>query len=386
MEFPLTTRVVGYVNPHKEIIPELHKGPDIFWGTNIFPGKQGGWVVRRHDDLKAIYENTDAFIKKGNAEFSSMIGESWDVIPTELDPPRHTAFRRGLDKVFSPRRMAEMEQKVSGRAQELIDKFKNKGQVEFIKEFATPFPCTIVLDMLGLEQARLDEFLGWEHNLLHTDNMEDRRKAIHTLKAFLMEEIEKREKNPTDDLISNALTMEADGRKWSKIEVFGHCFNLFIGGLDTVTANLGHHVNHLATNIEHQNILRENPEKIEWGVIEFMRAFSAVTTMRICAKEIQIHGVTIKPGDRVAMSTPLGSNDPEVFDNPTEVQLDRRPVHLGFGHGIHRCLGQHLARRELNVAIKDLLTEIPEFRIKPGFKVPYLMSNVMHVLELPLEW
>ncbi len=387
MTFPLTTRDIRYVNPHKEIIPKLHEGPPIFYGTNIFPVPPGGgWVLTRAEDLKAVYENTDAFIKKGNAEFASMIGESWDVIPTELDPPKHTAFRRALDPVFSPKEMAKLENKVSGRAEELIAKFKDKGEVDFIRDFAIPFPVTIVLDLLGLPVERMDEFLGWEHNLLHTSIPEDRRNAIITLKQYLLEEIEKREKNPTDDLISNALNMEAEGRKWTKEEVFGHCFNLFIGGLDTVTANLGFHFHHLATHLDDQQQLREDPAKIELAVMEFMRAYAAVTTIRICNKETKIHGVTIKPGERVAMSTPLGSNDPEAFDNPTEVRLDRRPVHLSFGHGIHRCLGAHLARRELKVAMKDMLTELPEFRLKPGFEVPYLMSNVMHIQELPLVW
>lgn len=386
MEFPLTTRTIGYTNPFAEIIPEIHKGPAVFWGTNIFPGPQGGWVVRRQEDLIKVYENTTDFIKKGNSEFSTMIGEQWDVIPTELDPPKHTAFRRALEPVFSPKKMAELENKVAGRADEFIDKFADRGEVEFIKEFATPFPCTIVLDLLGLDCGRLEEFLNWEHNLLHTNDLSARQEAIRTLKAFLLAEIEDREKNPRDDLISNALTLEADGRKWTKTEVFGHCFNLFIGGLDTVTANLGHQFHHLATHPEDQRFLRENPDKIGLAVLELMRAYGAVTTMRICAKDTEIGGITIKAGDRVAMSTPLGSNDPEVYDSPQEVRLDRRPIHVSLGHGIHRCLGAHLARREINVAIKEMLTRLPEFRLKPGFKTPYLMSNVMHVQELQLVW
>ena len=86
------------------------------------------------------------------------------------------------------------------------------------------------------------------------------------------------------------------------------------------------------------------------------------------------------------MSTPLGSNDPALFDSPQEVRLDRRPVHLSLGHGIHRCLGAHLARRELKVAMQDMLAMLPEFRVKPGFEVPFQMTNVMHVMELPLVW
>lgn len=387
MEFPLTTRTVEYVNPYQVIVPELHKGPPIFYATNVFPvAPGGGWVVRRAEDLKKVYEDTEHFIKKGNAQFASMIGESWDVIPTELDPPKHTSFRRALEPVFSPRKMSQLEAKVSGRAEELIAKFKNKGEVEFIRDFAIPFPVSIILDLLGLPQNRMNEFMDWEHNLLHTSNVDDRRNAVATLKAFLYEEIEKREKNPTDDLISSTLNMESDGRKWTREEVFGHCFNLFIGGLDTVTANLGHQFHHLATHLDDQRTLRENPAMIEQAVLELMRAYAAVTTIRICSKEITIHGVTIKPGDRVALCTPLGSNDPEAFDDPTRVILDRRPAHLSFGHGIHRCLGAHLARRELKVAITDMLAQLPEFRLKPGFKVPYLMSNVMHVNELQLVW
>ena len=386
MSFPLTTRTVSTVNPHLELIPKLHQGPDIFWGTNIFPGPQGGWVIRRAEDLKTVYENTTDFIKKGNAQFASMIGESWDVIPTELDGDKHKSFRRALEPIFSPKSMALLSEKVSGRADELINKFKNNGHVEFISEFATPFPVSIILDMLGLPQGRVDEFLEWEFNILHTNDMEARKNAVIAVKNLLMSEIEKRKVNPTDDLISNALQLESNGRKWTTEEVFGHCFNLFIGGLDTVTANLGIQFNHLATHPEHQRKLREDPSKVGLAVQELMRAYAAVTTMRICNKDIEICGVTIKAGDRVAMSTPLGSNDPEVYDSPQEVRLDRRPVHMSFGHGIHRCLGAHLARRELGVAITDVLAAVPEFRLKEGFQTPFLLSNVINVQELQLVW
>ena len=145
-----------------------------------------------------------------------------------------------------------------------------------------PFPVSIVLDLLGLPLDRMYEFLDWEYNLLHTSIPDDRRNAIATLKQFLYEEIEKREKNPTDDLISKTMQLEADGRPWTKEEVFGHCFNLFIGGLDTVTANLGFHFHHLATHLDDQRLLREDPSRIEQGILELMRAYAAVTTIRVC--------------------------------------------------------------------------------------------------------
>lgn len=385
--FALTPRKAGSINPFTDIIPELHKGPDIFYGTDIFPGPGGGgWVIRRAEDLKAVYDNTVDFIKKGNGQYASMIGESWDVIPTELDPPVHAKFRQALNPMFSPRKMAELQEKVTLRAAEFIDKFKDNGCTEFVKDFAVPYPVSIVLDLLDLPQDQMQQFLEWEFSLLHTNNIDERTAAIRAVKAMLLEEIDKREKNPGSDLISTALTLKVDGRSWSKQEVFGFFFNLFLGGLDTVSANLSLHFYHLATHLDDQRALREDPSKIENAVQELMRGYAAVTTLRICHKEINIQGITIKPGDRVAMSTPLGSNDPEAYDNPTEIRLDRRPNHLSFGWGIHRCLGNHLARRELNVAVEQMTQKLPEFRVKPGFEVPFFLSNIIHVSELQLVW
>src|SRR6202046_1858702 len=385
--FALTPRKTVCRNPYTEIIPELHRGPAIFYGTDIFPGPGGGgWVIRRAEDLKSVYDNTIDFVKKGNGQFASMVGESWDVIPTELDPPRHTAFRKALNPVFSPKNMNALDSLVTERAQTYIAKFKDRGEVEFVKEFAIPFPVSIFLDLLGLPQGRMDQFLEWEFSLLHTNDMGLRIAALPAVKALLLDEIKKRRSNPGDDLISNACRMQIDGRPWSDEEVFGHCFNLFLGGLDTVSANVGLHFYHLATHPEHQHELRSDLSKLEIGLSELLRAYSAVTTLRICHKEIKIHGVTIKPGDRVAMPTPLGSNDPEAFEAPTEVRLDRRPAHLTFGHGPHRCLGAHLARRELQIALSAMFRALSDFKLKPGFDVPFFLSNIIHVDALPLVW
>src|ERR1700722_12130177 len=385
--FALTPRKVVHLNPYTDIIPGLHRGPAMFYGTDIFPGPGGGgWVIRRAEDLKSVYDNTVDFVKKGNGQYASMVGETWDVIPTELDPPRHTAFRKALNPVFAPKNINALDSLVKERAQTYIAKFKDRGECEFIKEFAIPYPVSIFLDLLGLPQGRMDQFLDWEFSLLHTNDMGMRVIAIRAVKALLLDEIKKRRATPGDDLISNACRMEVDGQPWSDVEVFGHCFNLFLGGLDTVSANVGLHFYHLATHPEHQRELRNDPSKLEIGLSELLRAYAAVTTLRICAKEITIHGVTIKPGDRVAMPTPLGSNDPEAFEAPTEVRLDRGPALLILGSGLHRCLGSHLARRELQIALTEMFRAIPEFKLKPGFDVPFFLSNIIHVDELPLVW
>jgi cytochrome P450 len=386
MTFPLTPRTATTINPYTDIIPRLHEGPPIFWGTDVFPGRQGGWVVRRAEDLRKIYADTENFHKRGNTGFAAGIGESWDIIPTELDPPRHTGFRNALNPVFSPKRMGELDGKVRLRAREYIDRFKDKGSCDFVKDFAVPFPVSIFLDLLGLPQEEMQQFLDWEFSLLHTDDMEDRVQGTRAVKAYLLNAIDERRRTPGDDLISIALQLEVDGRKWSPEEVFGHCFNLYLGGLDTVSANIGLHFFHLATNPAHQNQLRENPAGATLAIEELLRAYAAVTTFRICTHDIDLYGVSIRAGDRVAMSTPLGSNDPEAFEAPTEVRFDRRPSHLTFGYGPHRCLGAHLARRELQIAMQEMLAALPEFSVESGFDVPFYLSNIIHVDSLPLIW
>jgi cytochrome P450 len=386
MPFALTPRAVVWENPYETIIPRLHEGPSIFFGTDVFPGRQGGWIVRKASDLRMIYTDTDNFVKKGNTGFAASIGESWDIIPTELDPPVHFGFRSALNAVFTPRKMAELDGRVRERAQAYIAKFKDRGSCEFVKEFAVPFPVSIFLDLLNLPQDEMEQFLQWEFQLLHTDNMDDRVQGVRAVKAYLLKAIDDRVRNPGDDLISNALQLEVDGRKWTKEEVFGHCFNLYLGGLDTVSANMGLHFYHLATHPDQQTELRENPERITPAVEELLRAYAAVTTFRICAKEFVLDGVTILPGDRVAMPTPLGSNDPEEYEAPADVRFDRKGPHLTFGYGPHFCLGAHLARRELQIAMKEFLAVIPDFRIQEGFETPFFLSNIIHVDELPLVW
>lgn len=385
-ECRLLDRVTVYENPYETIIPEIHRGPAVFYADNVFPGPAPGWVVRRYEDLRTIYNDTENFYKEGNTQFAKMIGEDWDIIPTELDPPRHTGFRAALNPIYSASQMASLDARVRERARVFIDKFKDRGSCEFVKDFAVPFPVTIFLDLLGFPQEEMDQFLEWEGQLLHTNDINVRSASVRAVKAYLLKTIQDRKVKPGDDLISKALQLEVDGRKWTDEEVFGHCFNLYLGGLDTVTSNIGIHFYHLATHPEDQADLRDNPKKMVVATEELLRAYAAVTTMRICRNPFEIGGVTMMPGDYIAMSTPLAGRDPEAYEAPNEVRLDRKPAHVTLGFGIHRCLGQHLARRELQIAMAEFLEAIPQFTLKPGFKVPFFIGNIIHVEELQLVW
>jgi cytochrome P450 len=379
-------RVTVHENPYETILPEIHRGPAVFYTHAVNPGPVPGWVVRRAEDLRAIYNDTMNFYKQGNTRFAAMISEDWDIIPTELDPPRHAGFRAALNPVYSPSNMAKLDGRVRERARVFIDRFRHRGTCEFISEFAIPFPVTIFLDLLGFPQQEMDQFLEWENILLRSSTNGARIDAVHGIKDYLLRAIADRKKHPGEDLISIALTLEVDGRKWTDEEVFGHCFNLYLGGLDTVTANIGLHMHHLATHPNDQGMLRVHPDRMVVAIEELLRAYPAVTTVRLCRNPYTLGDVTFMPGDYVAMSTPLAGRDPEYYDSPQEVRLDRKPAHVTLGYGIHRCLGQHLARRELQIALQEVLAAIPTFRVAPDFSVPFFLGNVIHVDKLQLTW
>lgn len=382
----LFDRKIIHDNPHETIIPAIHAGPAVFYADNVALN-QPGWIVRRAEDLRKIYADTQNYHKSGNTGFARMIGEDWDIIPTELDPPVHTAYRAALNPLYAPSQMMLLDVKVRERARELIARFKHKGECEFVADFAILFPITIFLEMIDLPVERLGQFLEWENQLLRGTDRDIQIASVRAVKAMLMETIAERRKNPGDDLISKTMTLEIEGRKWNDMEVFGHCFNLYLGGLDTVTANLGLQFRHLAENPHDQQTMRANsPAQNVVAVEELLRAYAAVSTQRIVTKEHDLNGCKLLPGDVVSMSTPLAGRDPESYDNPQDVRLDRKPTHVTLGHSLHRCLGQHLARRELQTAIEEFVKAVPQFRVQEGFRVPWHTGNVIQVTELPLRW
>lgn len=385
-DFALGERRTIDVNPYDAIIPAIHQGPRIFMAPNAYLSSAPGWVIRRGEDVKKAFLDTTNFIKKGNTNFARMIGEDWDVIPTELDPPRHTAIRRVLNPMFTPQKVGAIEEKVRLRAREYIAAFRDRGECDLVRDFAVPYPVSIFLDLLGLPNDRMDEFLEWEFALVHASGMDERAAGVRAVKAFLLDAIEERRKRPTDDLISNALRLEIEGRKLSPIEVFGHCFNLYIGGLDTVSANVGLQFAHLARHPDHQRQLREDPALIPKAMIEMFRAYSATSHQRIVAHDVNFCGVDMRAGDKALLSLTLAGRDPDQYDQANEVRFDRNAPNITFGFGIHRCLGVYLAQREVQIALEEVLAAIPPFEQKPGSVVPFRVGTVVQPASLPIAW
>ncbi len=384
--YPLVLGATTTENPFDRIVPLLAAGPDVLYAVNAYPGGTPAWVFRRAETLRAIYKDTEHFSSKGFTPFAMLIGDTWSQVPVEYDPPEHTKYRALINPLLAPQKMAALEGNVRRYARQYIDRFKDRGHCDYMSEFAFEFPIAVFLDLMGLPQSDVKQLLAWETKLLHEPDLAEIANAVRGVKGYLLEKMAERRRNPGDDFISFAVQAEIDGRPLDENELIGLTFGLYIGGLDTVSTNMGLHFRHLAENQEQQAWLRAHPEKIPLATEELLRAFAAVTTFRTCVKETVVDGIRIMPGDKVAMSTTLAGRDDRKYDAPAEVRLERGPMHESFAHGVHRCVGMHLARRELHVGMEEFFNAIPQFRIADGAEIVSELGGMIQPRTLPLVW
>ena len=259
--FPYVLGATTKAKPHS-FIKAIHEGPEVFWAERCFNGVRGAWVPRRAEDLQRIYHDTEHYTSRGFAPFASLVGDSWYFVPAEVDPPMHSLLRAAINPLFTAKRMATLEDKIRSYARDCVASFRDRGCCEFLRDFAFEFPVKVFLELMGLPQNRVRQFLAWEHGLLHEPDIEKIKDATRSVVACVREEIEDRRVNPRDDFITFGVQAEVEGRRFDDNELVGFCFNLFLGGLDTVSSNMGMQLLHLAERPDHQAMLRANPAMI----------------------------------------------------------------------------------------------------------------------------
>lgn len=346
----------------------------------------GTWVFTHAADIRQVLQDPAAFRSGGNRPFGKALGEDWVLIPIDLDPPEHDRMRGFMNPLFSPKRVAALGDKVERRAIGLIEPLVAKGGCAFVEDFARPFPVTIFLEMFGLPVTEMPMFVRWVEAIIHQQGPVQLA-AMRELRDHLAVVIEDRRREPRDDLISHAVTGEIDGVRLTYDEIMGMCVMLFMGGLDTVTSSLGFIFRHLADNPQQQSMLRADPSLIPTALEELLRTYPIITTGRIAARDVDIAGAHIKAGENVACPLACASRDPAEIPDPTHVDLTRSPNrHSAFGFGPHRCIGSHLARRELAVAVEQWLKRVPPFRVAPGARLSAKGAGVVALQSLPLVW
>jgi len=375
-------------DPFGVLIPEMQANrPDLFFAPGVHRTGAGGWVPKRNELVRQVMSDPLTFSSYKQAGFSEAFGEDWPLIPSESDPPDHAEFRQLLVPLFTPKKMAALEGQIAAAANHLVDQFVDRGECDFIAEFSSRLPPMVFLGLMGLSLEGMGDFVPLVAQLLHTSDPAVRMDAGSRIKQFLIEEIAARRRRPTDDFISYCAHARFKDRPLEEWEIISLVYQLYLGGLDTVSMSLGWYFKHLAENQANQRLLREDPDRIPDALEELLRAFPIVTTARLVTRDVDFAGVRMLKGDRVICSTPLVGRDDAEYERPNEVDFDRQNiVQITFAYGPHRCVGSHLARRELETALRVVLARVPQFRRRDEGELPLHLGSLMGLDALPLVW
>ena len=366
-------------------VAELHKGPLVVWMTEA-NFKRPGWVLTRHDVINEAFIDYEHFSAERPGMIAEMLGEPVLLNPIEIDPPRHHHYRKILNPYFTPAAIRAYDEPVRQICQELIAKFRDQGECEFVNQFAVPFPSYVFLDLMGMPRDRLGDFIGWQDDLMRGDDPMVRVAAARSIYAYLKQHMEAQKAHPTNEFLKAMVTAEVEGRPIDYYELMGMFYVLYVGGLDTVYSTIGWIIHHLATHPELQQRLRENPELLPQAIEEYCRAFAVVVTHRSVREDFVFHGVPMKKGDEVNLPIMLANRDPAVHENPHVIDIDRKPRHITFGTGTHNCVGIHLAKRELRIVVEEFLTTFADIRLKPGDAPRYHTGRTFGFDHLPLAF
>ena len=353
----------------------------------------GGHVITRYEDVLQSFRDHKLFSSEMALHMG--LGTERPMIPQQIDPPEQTRYRKILDNQFSRKRMKVLEPIMREQAAELLRTFADQETVEFNKAFAVPFPCRVFLSLMGLPQEDLDLFLEFKDNILRSQQIEpDATKAYYLraatgkrIYAYFDKAFDRLSEAPEEDsILCYLLTVELDGKKLTRNELLDITFLFLLAGLDTVTASIGCFVSFLAQNPNRRQELVDDPSLIPNAVEELLRWETPVMSVpRVTKRECEISGVTIPENTMVSLQCGAANLDDEEFVDGDTVRWDRKfNRHLAFGGGVHRCLGSHLARMELQIMLEELLKHMPQFSLEPG-KKPVYSPGIREVQVLPLK-
>ncbi|MFN3215791.1 MAG: cytochrome P450 [Acidimicrobiales bacterium] len=359
----------------------------------------GSWNPTRFDDVREMAKMIPELSSRQvlvmppapNAPEMSRYEQQIGAAPITADPPIHTWTRRMLLPAFAPRAVARFQDYTEELCHELIDGFIEAGQCDGAVDYAQQIPPRVIAHMIGIGEGMADQFVEWVNYLLGDGlfEPEKRLQARNELLGFIGAEVEKRQTDPREDLLSELLFMELDDpdANITPAVVIGITNLLIVAGIDTTWSSIGSALWHLGTNPDDLQRLRDEPELLPVAIEEFLRYYAPVTMARIAETDIEYNGVTINRGDKVLMNFPAACHDPEHFENPDEFVIDRaKNRHIAFGSGIHRCAGSNLARLEMTTAVRVWLERIPEFHVSDREPMKWAGGQVRGPRIMPMSF
>jgi cytochrome P450 len=352
---------------------------------------EGFTVVASRAAVDEVFRDPATFTSRDLVQ----LGNVRPLIPLSVDPPEHKKYRRILDPLFAPKRMDEIEDDVASRMNRFIDAFIDRGSCNFTEEVAVLYPSAVFLGLMGLPWDELDTLLRLKDGIMRPgggglspeEQAGIRDETGTEIYAYFNAILDERQRHPEEDILTGFLGAEVDGEKLSREEILDICFLFLIAGLDTVTDSLTCFFAFLSQHPEHRRQIVDDPAVIPKAVEEMLRWETPVAgTARLATTDSEVTGCPVSAGSLVFVCIGAANVDPAEFEDATQVRFDREVNrHLAFGGGVHRCLGSHLARRELRIALREWHRRIPDYQLKPGIELEY-PPGLRMVQNLELVW
>ncbi len=341
------------------------------------------WTIARYDDVLEVFNRPARFssdrFRRLDPRYASERPEVKavaDVLADWLvfrDPPDHTRLRGLLQKSFTPRHLEKNRDRIQTTIDELLGAAAGRGEMDFIRDFAFPLPALVIALLLGAPTRDIEPIKRWSDRLAayiggavdERDNFSEARAGLASLVDYFGSLLRERRRRPGDDLIDLMLRAEHEGDTLSEEEVVSNCVLLLFAGHETTTNLLGNGLFHLLRNPEQLARLRADPGLLATAVEELLRYDGPVpATAKIATEDVVWHGQRIERGQMVLALMSSANRDPRQFARPDELDVGRRTNrHLGFGFGIHFCLGAPLARLEAQLALRAVLRRLPDLEL-----------------------
>lgn len=327
--------------------------------------QRGFWAVSRFEDVRAVANDPTRFSSEGTSLGGGLLPHI-----QMMDPPRHDALRSLVSVAFTPRRLAEMEERVRTIARELIDAFAEPDHCDILRDFARHLPSRVISEMIGIPPERREAFLGYTEQMIGVTPESAASEAVRAPATSIYAEfatlLDERRRERREDLMSALLDAEIDGERLSQEELLGFCFVLIVAGNDTTTNLIANGSVMLAHHPEQRRMLAEDPSLLPNAVEEMLRYEPPAQVLpRRTTEDVEIHGVTVPAEQEIKLVWAAANRDEQEFRDPDRFDITREmPRHLALGFGIHFCLGAKLARLEARVGFEELLTRMPEYELE----------------------
>jgi hypothetical protein len=373
---PLDRQILANPYPSYRSIQE---NDPIHWNEPL-----GFWLVTRFDDCVRLLKDTrfssmraallreqHQFTKTPPSPIENFFGRNL----LFTDPPKHTPIRSAVQFAFLPRLVENLRPRIQEVTRQLLLPLKKKGALDIIADLAYPLPAIIVSELLGIPSSDRNQLKRWSDSIAAHLASHQRMEAIIEqanqdvlqLNEYFRGFIRKYEKTPEDNLLSHMIAAKKQGKLLTEEDLIANSALILIAGHETTTNLIGNGLLALFQFPDQMEFLRKNPDLISNAIEELLRFDSPVQWVRRTVKEnLSWPNKQWKKGDRVLALTGAANRDPEAFDHPDQLNLNRKNIkHLSFGHGAHFCLGAFLARVEGQIAIQTLLDEFPNLSLAP---------------------